>query len=305
MCSRHSLPVELISHIGLYCCRADLKSLVLASRSYHRNLAPILYANVLLDSLESILAFHCTICTRRTSFGAYPKVIHVNLPSLDNDPDLLAPLIHEVLVSAPKLLELSLSLPSNIIARILSGSPYQFLLVRLSIPAARDEAFMSFLRHQPQIKTLHLQNHIARRPNRYRLMARFLPEALVIPELDPTTLPNLQMISTHQRNLPHLIPGRPIANIQVISPLSSASLREFGVLLVKSSASLTHLNISMEMNDFCVCEEDDISLLNIEHGLTSLTDLTICLLVRLNGRRKPNSVLKWLKVSVSTLRMLL
>ncbi|KAF8603083.1 hypothetical protein BDV93DRAFT_523664 [Ceratobasidium sp. AG-I] len=278
-----SLPEELTLQVGHSCPRPDLKSMLLASHYYYQRLIPILYKNVHLGNLENLNRFHHTICTLRASFGVYPEAIHIKLRFSQINRHSIAPLIHEILASTPRLLDLSLRFPASIIPEVLHGSPHQFLLKSLTIRPTSDETFMNFLRHQPQIEILHLIDPI---PRDYHFDMR---------ELEPTMLPNLQVVSGWSPSLLYLVPGRPISTIHDKSACLPSSLPEFGALLAQSSASLTSLNIALLQSLFPLHDGVDVLLFNIRHLLSTLKHLTLNFLAPRTREYQTVSISKWLE----------
>lgn len=288
--SIYSLPDELVLYIGHCSRRSDLMSLVLVNHHYYQNLAPVLYKTAFLDSFETIEAFHQTICIMRTSLGVHTEVIYVNLPSLDNDPNRLAPLIRKILVSTPRLLDLALRIPTEVTARLLDEFSYPFLLRRLCTSPVSGEAFMSFLRHQPQIKNLALRAPIP-------IEIKDIPLECNICKVESTILPSLQAVSGWGPSLSCLIPGRPVSTVQCYLIPFDTSLPDFGTLLAKSTAPLTCLNIGLFQFRFSLRDGVDGLLSNLRHCSNSLKDLSFRFSIPKRGPRGPASIREWLEVS--------
>lgn len=297
MKSLQSLPDELILHIGRYCHQSNLKSLVLVNQYYYQNLVPILYKTAFLHSVENLEAFHQTICVMRTSLGVHTKVISVILPRLDNDPDRLAPLIRKILVSTPRLLDLTLRVPTEVTARLLDDFSYLFLLRRLCTSPVPGEAFMSFLGHQPQIKNLDPRVPIT------SAIEGVFPE-YNIRKVEPTILPSLQSVSGWTPSLMRLIPGRPVSTVCATSPMFHTDLPDFRTLLSTSSTPLTSLNITLFQTHFSLRDGVDYLLSNLGHYSSSLKHLTFRFLITMRGTRGPASIAAWLEVGDLMLKRL-
>lgn len=285
------LPAELICHIGRSCSQSDLRSLALVNRNFYQNLISILYKGVHLNTRTKIKAFHYTVSSGRTPFRVHLETIYITLPHIDN-PDLIARLIREILASTPQLIDLTLRISSDMIAVIFYSLQCQFLLRRLSVRPIPHMFFRNFLERQTHIIDLCLQNGTPRKDG-----DRSIPST-TLRYLDPSALPNLQVVTAKRRNVLSLVSGRPVTSIHVTSIVSPGDLPPFGASLVDLPVQLRFLRISISLREFSINDATEMVISNVGHCLGSLELFKLGFYLPMNDDNEKGSTLEILKVNI-------